>query len=44
MKHLKVRQEYSTARRIFNSLSVLSGDKTLTLMLDTLLNKSPRFL
>ena len=38
MKHLKVRQKYATARRIFNSLlSVSSGDETLRLMLDVLL-------
>ena len=38
MKHLKVRQKYSAARRIFNSLlSVSSGDETLRLMLDILL-------
>ena len=37
MKHLKVRQKYSAARRIFNSpLGVLS-DETLRLMLDILL-------
>ena len=37
MKHLKVRQKYSAARRIFNSLlSVSSGDETLRLMLDIL--------
>ena len=35
MKHLEVRQKYSAARRIFNSLlSVSSGDETLRLMLD----------
>ena len=35
MKHLEVRQIYSAARRIFNSLlSVSSGDETLGLMLD----------
>ena len=34
MKHLEVRQKYSSARRIFNSLlGVSSGDKTLRLML-----------
>ena len=38
MKHLEVRQKYSTARRIFNSLlSVSSGDETLRLMFDILL-------
>ena len=37
MKHLEVRQKYSPARRIFNSLlSVSSGDETLRLMLDIL--------
>ena len=41
MKHLEVRQNYSAARRIFNSfLSVSSGDKTLRLMLDILLTHS----
>ena len=35
MKHLEVRQKYSAARCIFNSLpSVSSGDKTLRLMFD----------
>ena len=35
MKHLEIRQKYSAARRIFNSLlSVSSGDKTLRLMLN----------
>ena len=35
MKHLEVRQKYSAARRIFNSLlSVSSGDETLRLILD----------
>ena len=38
MKHLEVRQKYSAARRIFNSLlGVLSGDETLRLMFDILL-------
>ena len=38
MKQLKVRQKYHAARRIFNPLlSVLSGDETLRLMLDILL-------
>ena len=41
MKHLEVRQKYSAARRILNatlfSLSVSSGDETLRLMLDILL-------
>ena len=37
MKHLEVRQKYSAARRIFNSLlTVSSGDETLRLMLDIL--------
>ena len=41
MKHLDVRQNYSAARRIFNSfLSVTSGDKTLRVMLDKLLTHS----
>ena len=40
MKHLEVRQKYSAARRIFNSLlSVSSGDETLRLMLDILIEK-----
>ena len=35
MKHLEVRQKYSAARRIFNSLlGVSSGDETLRLMFD----------
>ena len=35
--HLEVRQKYSAARHIFNSLlSVSSGDETLRLMLDIL--------
>ena len=35
MKHLEVRQKYSAAPHIFNSLlSVSSGDETLHLMLD----------
>ena len=38
MKHLEVRQKYSAARRIFNSLlSVSSGDETVRLHLDILL-------
>ena len=38
MKHLEVRQKYSAARRIFNSLlGVSSGDEALRLMLDVLL-------
>ena len=37
MKHLEVRQKYSTSRRIFNSLlGVSSGDETLHLMFDIL--------
>ena len=37
MKHLEVRQKYSAASRIFNSLlSVSFGDETLRLMLDIL--------
>ena len=40
MKHLEVRQKYSAARRIFNSLlGVSSGDETLHLMFDILLLK-----
>ena len=39
MKHLEVRQKYSAARRIFNSLlGVSSGDETLHLMFDILLD------
>ena len=38
MKYLEVRQKYSAARRIFNSLlGVSSGDETLHLMFDILL-------
>ena len=38
MKHLEVRQKYSAARRIFNSLlSVSSGDEAVRLHLDILL-------
>ena len=38
IKHLEVRQKYSAARRIFNSLlGVSSGDETLRLMFDLLL-------
>ena len=38
MKHLEVRQKYSAARRIFNSLlRVSSGDETVRLMFDILL-------
>ena len=41
MKHLEVRQKYSAARRIFNSLlGVSSGDETLHLMFDILLEES----
>ena len=37
MKHREVRQKYSAARRIFNSLlGVSSGDETLRLMFDIL--------
>ena len=37
MKHLEVRQKYSAARRIFNSLlGVSSSDETLHLMFDIL--------
>ena len=37
MKHLEVRQKYSAARRIFNSLlGVSSGDETLHLMFDVI--------
>ena len=37
MKHLEVRQKYSAARRIFNSLlGISSGDETLHLMFDIL--------
>ena len=40
MKYLEVRQKYSAARRIFNSLlGVSSGDETLHLMFDILLQK-----
>ena len=53
MKHLEVRQKYSAARRIFNSLlgvscnisnmrcSVSSPDETLHLMFDILLEFQP---
>ena len=41
MKHLEVRQKYSAARRIFNSLlGVSSGDETLRLIFDILLQTS----
>ena len=44
MKHLEVRQKYSAARRIFNSLlGVSSGDETLHLMFDILRNKPPLY-
>ena len=40
MKLLEVGQKYSAARRIFNSLlGVSSGDETLRLMFDILLEK-----
>ena len=40
MKHLEVRQKYSAARRIFNSLlGVSSGDDTLQLEFDILRHK-----
>ena len=40
MKHLEVRQKYSAARRIFNSLlGVSSSDETLRLMFDILLQQ-----
>ena len=40
MKHLEVRQKYSAARRIINSLlGVSSGDETLRLMFDILHQK-----
>ena len=43
MKHLEVRQKYSAARRIFNSLlGVSSGDETLHLMFD-ILRQTPYF-
>ena len=45
MKHLEVRQKYSAARHIFDSLlSVSSGDETLRLMFDILLEKWVRIL
>ena len=44
MKHLEVRQKYSSAPRIFNSLlSVSSLDETLHLMLDILLHPRDNF-
>ena len=43
MKHLEVRQKYSAARRIFNSLlGVSSGDETLHLMFDILHNNQEK--
>ena len=40
MKHPEVRQKYSAARRIFNSLlSLSSGDEILRLMFDVLHKK-----
>ena len=43
MKHLKVHQKYSAARRIFNSvLSVSSADETLPLVLDILHERLPQ--
>ena len=45
MNHLEVRQKYSTAIRSFNSLlGVPSGDGTLRLLLDILLQTFPLFL
>ena len=45
MKHLEIRQKYSAARRIFNSLlGVSSGDETLHLMFDILLDFSLEWL
>ena len=44
MKHLEVREKYSAARRIFNSpRSVSSGDETLRLMLDILLENRTNY-
>ena len=41
MKHLKVRQKYSAARRIFNSLlSVSSGDEMVCPMLNIIFTRS----
>ena len=43
MKHLEVRQKYSAAHRIFNSLlGVSCGDETLRLMFDILLQTQAR--
>ena len=40
MKHLEVSQKYSATRRIFNFLlGVSSGDETLRLMFDILLEE-----
>ena len=45
MKHLEVRQKYSAARCIFNSLlGVSSGDETLHLMFDILLQNISKVL
>ena len=45
MKHLEVRQKYSAARRIFNSLlGVSSGDETLHLLFDILLEMYYRYI
>ena len=45
MKHLEVCQKYSTACCVFNSLlGVLSGDETLRLMLDILLQNMIHFI
>ena len=42
--YLEVRQKYSAARRIFNSLlGVSSGDETLRLMFDILLEACVRW-
>ena len=44
MKHLEVRQKYSAPRRVFNPLlSVSSGDETLHLMFDILLQVLANF-
>ena len=43
MKHLKVRQKYSAASRIFNSLlGVSSGNETLHLMFDIIITSNWR--
>ena len=45
MKHLEVRQKYSAACHIFNSLlGVSSGDETLHLMFDILLTNNYYFI